>query len=665
MSTRLPKGVLAYVASLVARAFCGATTKHEREQLSPALQDLATQAFDLADVAGRDETLQLVANTRASKSRPPGQLVDLLREQMGFAAMERWVAAHSPPAPPGPASARARDWLARIPDRERAELLAAAIREAAHRSSIQDQEALKTAWQSFLSIQQKEKNMASTPGFTYFIDNRDPVADKAGYVQSVNNTLTKSFGLDLTVSANVDAAAAIIGTLLLKKFFDPTAFGFQGAIADAWKQGLGSTKDINGNDFTNRALYTMLGQSISTLHGAAQPNVAYEELAFVAQYCIDNAQQVPVNSSNFPTQVRIALDKYVEGLPPSDSLDIPPLTGDGGSDIEIEPPNVEAVAVVYTAQQLENMRLFHTVDRITELFMHGMVPIGYDVGGKALDNYYWTSEFRLSEAARLSMYGRVLGAAGTDVSKEVQPNRNWDNLLLRFISSLAEYDRQARVADLFEKKGNLLTTGEQVRKAGRDLGTNASLYGWAGTQTNARRIKTHILTALDILRLEPIQTAFGVNNPYQVIERVCTSQFGSAPNIVKYRTMAEAGKAILNLVAKYAGAWSTNTGQPLFAATDPLTGKPTGPFDITPDDQAVLLLQATNWLAVAAVPNEQVDKMSQPADTGYSPAVPSVGPVSSKNGAGADMMDKLKQMVASGSAPTLEQLQQIMPSFKA
>lgn len=673
MSAKIPKGTIPYAAGLAARFYCGLKSAVERKQVGPALEDLATRALELADAAQRDETLQLITAARASGSRPPDRLLELLRELMGFAAMERWIAAHAPPAPPGQATSHAREWLARIPDRDRPALFDAAIRDAAHRSSQQDQDALMAAWQSFTNLKQKESKMAINYDFdprglpTGFL-----VAPQGGgqspaqvFGTAVENYLGTAYN---TTPVNApDTVADIKGALLLKQFFDPTAFGFNSAIDDAFKVTVGTTNLQAGGSQPNNQLMTKVGTTIQGFRGVGnQPyEVAFQELAFVSQYCIDNAASVPVDAPNFATQVRIGLDKYVEGLPPTDSLDLPPLTGDNASDIEIEPPNVEAVGVVYTSQQLENLRLFDTVDRITELFMHGMVPIGFDVGGKALDNYYWTSEFRLSKAARLSMYGRVLGAAGTDVSKEVQPNRTFDNLLLRFISSLAEYDRQARVADLFQKQGNLQTTGEQVRKAGRDLGTNVSLYGWAGTQTNARRLKTHILQALDILRLAPIQIAFGVSNPYQVIERVTASQFGSSPNIVKYRTMAEAGKAILNLVAKYAGAWSTNTGRPLFAPTDP-NGNPIlqPPPDITPADQAVLILQATNWLAVAAVPNDQVDKMSQPADTGYSPALPTVGAVSGKDGAGADVMDKLKQMVASGSAPSIEQLQQLMPSFK-
>jgi len=224
------------------------------------------------------------------------------------------------------------------------------------------------------------------------------------------------------------------------------------------------------------------------------------------------------------------------------------------------------------------------------------------------------------------------------------------------------------LGDIFnDRRPALSTTGEQVRKAGRDLAANVSLYGWAGTQADAHRLKNHIKTAFSILKMPQIQKAYGVSNPYQVIERVSSNEFGQAPNIVKWRTMAEAGTALLNLISKYAGVWSTNSAQSLFPEPDPLSQSRVTPSDIPAADRDVFLLQATNWLAVQGVGNDQVNKMSEPADTMYSPSLPAFGAVSNKNGAsgGVDVMDKLRQMVASGSAPSIDQLKDMIPAFKA
>jgi hypothetical protein len=315
------------------------------------------------------------------------------------------------------------------------------------------------------------------------------------------------------------------------------------------------------------------------------------------------------------------------------------------------------------------MRMFHVVDRITEIFMNGQLPIGFDSGGRALDTYYWDREDRLNEAERRMVYSRVLGAAGGMVSKEVQPNTQFDSLWIRFLSSLAEFDRQQRVDEIIATRTvrpqNL--TGEYVRKAGRDLAANLSLYGWGGTHFSARRLNGHIATALDILNQPSIQKSYGVTNPYQLIERVASAEFGVTPNIVRLRTMADAGNKILNIVAKYHNVWTRSNGQPLFEEPA-FNGDGVIPGDISLADRNELMNQTQFWLAVNGIKDDQVGKLSQPEQAKYEPSIPTfAGMLPGSNGAssngkvGADTVERLKQMVLQGQAPSLDQLKQLLP----
>jgi hypothetical protein len=314
---------------------------------------------------------------------------------------------------------------------------------------------------------------------------------------------------------------------------------------------------------------------------------------------------------------------------------------------------------VYAGYQLEKLRLFHVVDRITERFLHGQLPIGFDNGGRALDTYYWNAEDRMNEAARRSMYSRVLGATGGDVPKDVAPNKDFDGLFMRFLASLAEFDRQRQVAGVFQTQVRPASvTGEQVRKAGNDLATNASLYGWGWTHFGARRLNGDIAMALSIIKLPQIQRTYGVSNPWQVIERVSADEFGQAPNIVKHRTMAESGKAILDLVAKHARTLATSTGNPLFP--DPIA--PDQRSDISADDMRQFLTHTQYWLAVNGVTDQQVGQMSQPVESRSAPSLP---PFASGGSADAGAMEKLKQMVSAGSPPSLDQLQTLLPQLRA
>ncbi|MFL6331784.1 MAG: hypothetical protein ACJ754_00410 [Pyrinomonadaceae bacterium] len=263
------------------------------------------------------------------------------------------------------------------------------------------------------------------------------------------------------------------------------------------------------------------------------------------------------------------------------------------------------------------------------------------------------------------VYSRLLGAPGGDVSKEVQPNTQFESLFMRFLGSLAEYDRQQRISDIIERRRPQNLTAEYVREAGRILAANLSLYGWGGAHFAARRLNSHIGTALDILKQPSIQKAYGVNNPYQLIERVCATEFNFTPNVVKNRTMADSGKKIMDIVAKYASAWSSTNGRSLFEEPSDGSGSaPSTRFDIPQTDRDALILQTQYWLAVNGIKDDQVDKLSEPEVGPYLPSIPSINrggaTGAAGNGSGGDGMERIRQMVSQGQVPSLDQLQQII-----
>lgn len=635
-------------------------------EITGLLKPHVLASFRIAPKATKDWIVGLVPGLEASPGNRPPELVDWVRRELGARGLEEWVRESSGrpgigSAPPREVRALVARWLAGGTDAERRILLGAGARLLAKRHTDLDRKQIEDSHQQFTA---KETKMPTT----YYFDPRGlpPDLNTASYRTAVEDELKRSFGVDR--AGNEARVAAILGMLLLDEQFSSSAFGFRDALQKVWVESLGTTRRYQSlpaaPDVANDEIYRAVADVIVQLPGHTDGRISFQEFAAVARYAIAGAKDVPLGHPNFPTQVRIGLDRFVAGAPPSDSLTLPPLTGDDGADVEIHDDNIRAVAMCYAAFQLERVRLFHVVDRITELFMQGMLPIGFDNSGKALDSYNWDSEDRMSEPARRMIYARVLGAPGADVSKEVQPNREIDNLFLRFLSSLAEYDRQRRIGDLFDANRRALTlTGEQVRKTGRDLAGNASLYGWGGTHFAARRLNAHVSTAINILKLPQIQKAYGVSNPWQVVERVAASELGAAPNIVKYRTMAESGKAILDLLAKNAKVWGASTGRPLFSeqlAT--LSGSATV-SDISPEDQEAFMRHTQYWLAVNGVGDDQVGKLSQPSDTVYAPSIPSYGSGAanaSHNGSG-DAMDKIRQMVQSGSAPSLDQLKSMFP----
>ena len=404
--------------------------------------------------------------------------------------------------------------------------------------------------------------------------------------------------------------------------------------------------DLNGPDSDDRA------------------PVSYQQLASVARYAIENADAIPFGHPNFQASVRIGLDRFVASKPAGDSLSVPSSllssTAAGSSDTEeLSGPNIAAVGMIYTVALYERAFLFRAIDRIAEMFRFSWIAVGNDSAGRALDDYIWASEDRMSEGARMSEFGRVLGMPGGEVPKEVQPNTEFEQIFMRFISTVAEYDRQRRVADILTPgRRSLTSTGEQVRKAARDLAANASLYGWAFTHFSARRLARHLESASSILEQTAILKQFNATSPWQVVERVAVQELGSTPNITKYRTMAEASREIFELLARKTREVALSTSTRPFLFEIPGDGRD-GEGDLTALETEALLRNAQAILTVNGTGDDQVMRYAAPHETVNAPSLPQQG----KRPADGDIADKLRQMVTSNNPPSIEQIRAMIPGM--
>jgi hypothetical protein len=526
---------------------------------------------------------------------------------------------------------------------------------------------------------------------------------QAAFVDAVFN---KMQGSSAGVQRTDPLFAAVVGMLILDGYTDPSSGSFEGGFwavrGETAKSAKGTDSKGQTTDVMNSSVYAEVASKIKDYpgHGGV---VFYQELAAVSRMLLANSDAVAINSPGFLSQIRVADDDYMTNGPQgADSFDLPALTGDGAaSPDDIRQDNIRAVGVIFAGYQLEQLRLFEVVDRIAETWWNGQLPVGTDAGTKALDSYYWSSEFRLSDAARHMQYSRVLGTPGGEVSTEVQPNTQLNDLWMRFIASLAEYDRQQRVSDIVsgQRTSALSLTAEAVRQSGRNLAANASLYGWGGTQFAARRLAKQVATSFDILNNKDIQSAYGVDGPYKVIERVATEQWGASPNIVKYRALAEAGRNILNLIAKYSTIWS-GSNKPLFddpsttaqtladgfqAIVAALTAAQTGgapvssshapatadggssnsgnpaatSSDISDEDRDTFLREAGSVIAVQGIKDDTVSQLSEPSETQYAPSIPTVTS-GGGGGNGTAGLDQLKQMVSQGQVPDINTLKNLV-----
>jgi len=538
--------------------------------------------------------------------------------------------------------------------------------------------------------------------FTYKVDTRNLRDDfkEAPYVKAVNQVITQ---IGIADGDQKPLRDSIIGMLLLDGHDDQSSFGFATQIRRLWGYVQADLLDSNGRRIPGQVRGTFLtnkdaiDQINTKIDDLRTGQVAfYQELAAVARQIIDGHRGEIIRSAILrdgillESAVSAALQGYGSGTGSSGSFELPPLSDPtmAGSSDEIIPDHVRGVAVLYAALQLELLGLFKVLDRNVEIFMNGQLPVADDLGGNALNMYYWDSVNRMSESARWMQYSRVLGAKGGEVSREVAPNVGFDETFFRFLSALSEHDRQQRVGDLLGNARGLNITGEHVRKAGRDLAANCTLFGYGYTQFAAKRMQQHIVTALNILKLPDVQQAWGVQSAWQVVERVSAQEFHATPNVVKYRTMAESGKKVLDLVAQVGSVWSAMSDKPLFASPQsevaalistlassgsgtPIAGASTGAgrsgasrargnADIPREIQDQLMRHTEYWLAVNGIKDEAVSDSAQPSDTAYSPSIPSLDGTNGSNGSNPDLAGQIQQMLQQGQTPSPDQLRRMV-----
>lgn len=488
--------------------------------------------------------------------------------------------------------------------------------------------------------------------------------DKQGkYVATIRDTVARR-GLD---PKNDILVAAVVGGLLRQGQFDPASLSipqFVGKITDALliQKKAPSGDPFNGVDIYNAIAAALLKNASNGSNGsgtstgtagtgaAASATVSYQLFSYVGDEVTKTIDRVPVAPKpdpNFGARVQAAVLAYASGAVGYEDLQLPDL--ETATDTEIVPENIQACGMMYAAYQLELAKLIPVLDIVSDLYDDGLIPIAFDDAGLALDDYRFTEYERIGAAKRASYFSRVFGLKGADVPKTVQPNAQFDTLMMRFVSTVAEYERVRDLAQTWGQTGGGpggvrpgAITSEHVRKAGRELAANLSLYGWGSAHRVARRMNTHIKQALDILGLTQVQQAFGASNVWQVIERVSQQELKMTPNVVKFRTMAEAGKKVLDVIARNPSVWKS-------ADQDV--------FDALGTDKDILLGNARYWLTVNGVTDSTLDQMSQNVEMANSPSLPSMnGSKSSADGA----MNQLRSMISAGQTPSMDQLQHLL-----
>lgn len=304
----------------------------------------------------------------------------------------------------------------------------------------------------------------------------------------------------------------------------------------------------------------------------------------------------------------------VLGAPPS-ALEIMLPDLEESVDVEIVTENLHAVQAIYFTYQLEEMRMFQVVERIVELFRQGLLPLGRGSVGDYLFNYYKKAAERITESERRDLYMRVFGAPGGNPANE--PNRDFNELWLRFVSAVSSFARQVSVDRVLRNALPMGVSQEQVRKSARDLGTNLSRNGYGIAYFAATELQQSILEFRDILQNPELRNAFGARDMWQVIDQVNVNYLGGARNTHRYRTQSRAGAIIIRWIANNVQRLSNISGPVLQIEQilNPQLHAATSGANPTVDPSDWDLVNACEqWLAVGGVQDQSIEQYSQPIE---------------------------------------------------
>lgn len=328
---------------------------------------------------------------------------------------------------------------------------------------------------------------------------------------------------------------------------------------------------------------------------------------------------ISANDKYLPNRMESAFERatgVVEGAPPSAiEIDLPDL--EEVVDDEIIKENLLAVQAIYFSCMLEETRIFQVVERIVELFRQGLLPLGRGTVGDYLFNYYKKTAERITENERRDLYLRAFGAPGGS-AVGIEPNREFNELWLRFVSAVSSFARQQTVERLLRNATPMAVSQEQVRKAGRDLGANLSRNGYGIAHFAATDLQQSISEFKTNLSDNELRSAFGARDMWQVIDFVNVNYLGGPRNTHRYRTQSRAGAIIIRWIAERAQLLGNASG-PVLSVDQLVNPQVRAAYSSNnpmkdPSDWD-LVNACEQWLAVGGVQDPTVEQYSQPIES--------------------------------------------------
>jgi hypothetical protein len=350
--------------------------------------------------------------------------------------------------------------------------------------------------------------------------------------------------------------------------------------------------------------------------GGNPPVVYAAEFAKVMRYLAKAGISDPGKVPQLRRYVNEALDviqnRAADGTETQLGIDLPDL--EDAAEAGLVPDNIRLMGPMICAAMFDELKAFEVVDKLVELFQQGMLTIGNGTAGVMLYKYWKDAPNRMSEAERKNFYAMTMGVPGGETTANA--NREFNDLWLRFVSSVSAFVRQYEVDKLLRANLPAPINHQQVRKAARDLAVNLSLHGYGMAYHAALDLQGQIKFMVNLLGDPEIKANYGARDMWQVVDQVATLELGGAKTSSRYRTLATCGAIIT--------AWLANNSDVIRRAGGSIIDmdevrQPRPRMDgtkatTTPTD-ADLVNACELWLADTATGDTVIDQMAQPKES--------------------------------------------------
>lgn len=289
--------------------------------------------------------------------------------------------------------------------------------------------------------------------------------------------------------------------------------------------------------------------------------------------------------------------------------------------IDIKPDHCKLFGSFIFASAFDELRAFQVIDTLIDMSQRGSIALVRGPAGTQLYNYWRAAPNRMTESERQTFYAMTLGLPTGQPGVAV--NVEFQDLWLRFVSSVSSLVREIRVDQLLRSKLPVAINQQQVKKAARDLAVNMSARGYGMVFYAAIDLQKQINEMIALLQDQELRAAFGARDMWGVIDQVAATELGGARNSSRYRMLATSGAIITSWMAKNVDRMKDPTLQMI--DVDQISNPPrrmSGQTAVSAPTDYDLVNACEMWLADSAFGGERVEQLAQPRESPQQPSRP-------------------------------------------